>query len=124
VIHINYLSNARRYIKPMLIKRVALPHYYATEMVGQDFETTEMMELEMEEDPMGEDEDNNGAHHSRPLLLFIIYWLLLPSHHRHQHQPLSPTSHSSISLQERACSFGKGAWAISRTMRSWSVLCR
>lgn len=51
----------RRYIKPMLIKRVALPHYYATEMVGQDFETTEMMELEMEEDPMGEDEDNNGA---------------------------------------------------------------
>jgi hypothetical protein len=50
----------------MLIKRVALPHYHATEMVGQDFETTEMMELEMEEDPMGEDEGSNGAHHSRP----------------------------------------------------------
>jgi len=42
----------RRYIKPMLIKKVALPHYHPSEVLGHQYEATEMME--MEEHPSGE----------------------------------------------------------------------
>jgi hypothetical protein len=67
--------STRRYIKPMLIKKVALPHYHATEMVGQDFDTTEMMELEMEEAPMDDDEAGprgNGARLCASLSLSLV----------------------------------------------------
>jgi len=50
-----WLRLDRRFIKPMFIKKIALPHYHPNELMGQAYETTEMADMEVHPD-MDEDE--------------------------------------------------------------------